>query len=208
MTASRRLAPLPLLLIALAVLAALLLVPWVVHAQTPVNQDATGRPVVLASAEGAGILFADTEGIADGNGLPITSTGSFSTFAWSYQWIRVRRRDPDQRGRQLGQLPACRSRCRQPDQGESLVQGREQLLRGRDQPAVRPNRRTDPHVSNTINAGQQHEPVGVGQCRHHPALRRGLQAGGSRPRLRNLQRLDRAGRGPVQSDRLPVERRR
>ena len=89
MTASRRLAPLPLLLIALAVLAALLLVPWVVHAQTPVNQDATGRPVVLASAEGAGILFADTEGIADGNGLPITSTGSFSTFAWSYQWIRV-----------------------------------------------------------------------------------------------------------------------
>ena len=89
MTASRRLAPLPLLLIGLAVLAALLLVPWVVHAQTPVNQDATGRPVVLASAEGAGILFADTEGIADGNGLPITSTGSFSTFAWSYQWIRV-----------------------------------------------------------------------------------------------------------------------
>ena len=50
MTTSRRLAPLPLLLIGLAVLAALLLVPWVVHAQTPVNQDATGRPVVLASA--------------------------------------------------------------------------------------------------------------------------------------------------------------
>ena len=64
-----------------------MLIPWVVHAQT--NNDATGRPVVLVSAEGAGILFADTEGIADGNGLPITSTGSFSTFAWSYQWIRV-----------------------------------------------------------------------------------------------------------------------
>ena len=90
MTTSRRLAPLPLLLIALAVLAALLLVPWVVHAQTPVNQDATGRPVILASAEGAGILFADTEGIADGNGLPITQIGSsFVTFTWSYQWIRV-----------------------------------------------------------------------------------------------------------------------
>ena len=89
MTTSRRLAPLPLLLIGLAVLAALVLVPWVVHAQTPVNQDATGRPVILASAEGAGILFADTEDIADGNGLPITSTGSFSTFTWSYQWIRV-----------------------------------------------------------------------------------------------------------------------
>ena len=89
MTTSRRLAPLPLLLIRLAVLAALVLVPWVVHAQTPVNQDATGRPVVLASAEGAGILFADTEGIADGNGLPITIVSFYATYTWSYQWIRV-----------------------------------------------------------------------------------------------------------------------
>ena len=91
MTASRRLAPLPLLLIGLAVLCAVLMnVPWVVHAQTPVNQDATGRPVVLASAEGAGILFAGTEGIADGNGLPTTVfQSSYFTFQWSYQWIRV-----------------------------------------------------------------------------------------------------------------------
>ena len=90
MTTSRRLAPLPLLLIGLAVLAALVFIPWVVHAQTPVNQDATGRPVVLASAEGAGILFAGTEGIADGNGLPITIIGvSHAIFHWSYQWIRV-----------------------------------------------------------------------------------------------------------------------
>ena len=90
MTTSRRLAPLPLLLIGLAVLAVLVLVPWVVHAQTPTNQDATGRPVVLASAQGAGILFADTEGIADGNGLPITQGEvAYVTFHWSYQWIRV-----------------------------------------------------------------------------------------------------------------------
>ena len=34
MTTSRRIAPLPLLLIGLAVLAALVLIPWVVHAQT------------------------------------------------------------------------------------------------------------------------------------------------------------------------------
>ena len=74
MTTSRRLATLPLLLIGLAAIAALLLVPSHVRAQTPPNQDATGRPVVLASAEGAGILFADTEGIADGNGLPIVIT--------------------------------------------------------------------------------------------------------------------------------------
>ena len=89
MTTSRRLAPLPLLLIGLAALAALVFIPWVVHAQTS-NQDATGRPVVLASAQGAGILFAATEGIADGNGLPIvTASSGVITFTWSYQWIRV-----------------------------------------------------------------------------------------------------------------------
>ena len=46
MTASRRLAPLPLLLIGLAALAVLVLISdglLVVHAQTPTNQDATGR---------------------------------------------------------------------------------------------------------------------------------------------------------------------
>ena len=89
MTTSRRLAPLPLLLIGLAVLAVLVLVPWVVHAQTPANQSATGRPAILASAEGAGILFADTEDIADGNGLPIDTTNSYVIFNWTYQWIRV-----------------------------------------------------------------------------------------------------------------------
>ena len=90
MTTSRRLAPLPLLLIGLAVLAALVLIPWVVQAQTPPNQGATGRPVVLASAQGAGILFADTEGIADGNGLPIVITSDdYVTFTYTYQWIRV-----------------------------------------------------------------------------------------------------------------------
>ena len=108
MTTSRRLATLPLLLIGLAVIAvplrraplrllavaaALLVlilgIPWV-EAQTPPNQSATGRPVVLASAEGAGILFADTEGIADGNGLPIViHRSAYVTFTWSYQWIRV-----------------------------------------------------------------------------------------------------------------------
>ena len=90
MTTSRRLAPLPLLLIGLAVLAALVLIPWVVHAQTKTNQDATGRPVILASAEGAPILFADTSGISDGNGLPFSGEAeSVIKFLYSYQWIRV-----------------------------------------------------------------------------------------------------------------------
>ena len=58
--------------------------------ETPPNQVATGRPVVLASAEGAPILFAATSDIADGNGLPYTgSTGNVIEFTYSYQWIRV-----------------------------------------------------------------------------------------------------------------------
>ena len=90
LTASRRIAPkLLMLLIGLAALLALLPTSSSVQAQTPANQSATGRPVVLASAQGAGILFADTEAIADGNGLPITIVSSYATFTWSYQWIRV-----------------------------------------------------------------------------------------------------------------------
>ena len=94
--ASRRLAPLPLLLIGLAALAVLLLIPWVVHAQT--NNDATGQPVVLVSAEGAGILAADTWSISDADGLPYTGLGEAGSggpddgkfvFNFSYQWIRV-----------------------------------------------------------------------------------------------------------------------
>ena len=100
MTASRRLAALPLMLIALAALAVLVLIPWVVHAQT--NNDATGRPVVLVSAEGPGILAADTWSISDADGLPLIDyndsvdpagsggpdNGEF-VFDFSYQWIRV-----------------------------------------------------------------------------------------------------------------------
>ena len=90
LTASRRIAPkLLLLLIGLAVLLALLPTSSSVQAQTPPNQSATGRPVVLASAQGAGILFADTENIADGNGLPIDTSNTWVFFNWTYQWIRV-----------------------------------------------------------------------------------------------------------------------
>ena len=91
MTASRRLATLPLLLIGLAVLAGLVLIPWVLHAQTPPNQDATGRPVVLVSAEGGSILAADTSRIADADGLPyIGEPGSgIKNYVFSYQWFRV-----------------------------------------------------------------------------------------------------------------------
>ena len=91
MTTSRRLAPLPLLLIGLAVLAALVLSPWVVHAQTPPNQSATGLPRVFPSAEGAGILFADPSGIDDPDGLGRVGRDDDGSlrYIWSYQWIRV-----------------------------------------------------------------------------------------------------------------------
>ena len=90
LAASRRSAPkLLLLLVGLAFLLALLPISSSVQAQTPPNEDATGRPRVLASAEGAGILFADTEAIDDGNGLPIDTSNTFVIFNWTYQWIRV-----------------------------------------------------------------------------------------------------------------------
>ena len=58
---------------------------------TVADQSATGRPRVLASAEGAGILFADTSGIDDPNGLPFTGRpeGFIKFDKYSYQWIRV-----------------------------------------------------------------------------------------------------------------------
>ena len=92
MTTSRRLAPLPLLLIGLAVFAVLANVPGTVEAQTPANQSATGRPVVFPSAEGAGILLADTSGVDDPNGLRFVDPEDPSNVGyddWSYQWVRV-----------------------------------------------------------------------------------------------------------------------
>ncbi len=90
LAASRRSAPkLLLLLVGLAVLLALLPISSSVQAQTPPNQSAAGRPVVLAAAQGAGILFADTENIADGNGLPIDTSNTWVFFNWTYQWVRV-----------------------------------------------------------------------------------------------------------------------
>ena len=60
-----------------------------VNGYETVNHNATGRPRVLASAQGAGILFADTEAIDDGNGLPIDTSNTWVFFNWTYQWIRV-----------------------------------------------------------------------------------------------------------------------
>ncbi|WP_420444663.1 choice-of-anchor R domain-containing protein [Candidatus Poriferisodalis sp.] len=62
-----------------------------VYSPTKIVVNATGRPVVLASAEDAGVLAVDTSGIGDPDGLvnvgDIASTGILND--WSYQWIRV-----------------------------------------------------------------------------------------------------------------------
>ena len=92
MTASRRFGTLSLQLIALAVIATVAIVLWLAnaqtpaHAQVPANQAATGRPAVLPSAEGAGILLADLSGINDPNGLTYNDDTQYN---FSYQWIRV-----------------------------------------------------------------------------------------------------------------------
>ena len=56
------------------------------------NQSPTGRPAVYPSAEGAGILLADTFGIEDPNGVLVYSdqdTAFVRLEDWSYRWIRV-----------------------------------------------------------------------------------------------------------------------
>ncbi len=64
--------------------------PIPAHAQT-VNNAATGRPVVLVSAESPGVFAVDVSGISDADGIPnvggTASTGDLHDF--SYRWIRV-----------------------------------------------------------------------------------------------------------------------
>lgn len=48
---------------------------------------ATGQPRVRVSAEGPGVLFADTSSIADANGLP--ESGAVIYVPWVYSWTRV-----------------------------------------------------------------------------------------------------------------------
>ena len=61
---------------------------------TPADQDPTGMPVIYPSADGAGILAADTYGIADPNGSTWKNVSNLEGvgpgfFDFSYQWIRV-----------------------------------------------------------------------------------------------------------------------
>ena len=82
-------------LLAGALYAVLLFVPWsspvteIAHAQA--NNPATGRPMVLASAEGAPVLYAGTFDIEDEDGIPYVGIKEIGTghFDYSYQWIRV-----------------------------------------------------------------------------------------------------------------------
>ena len=191
-----------------------------INGHEAVNRAATGRPVVLVSAEGPGILAADTWRIADADGLPYTdfkgsvdppgsgdpTTGEF-VFDFSYQWVRVDagHRGRDQRGRRLAQVPAGRRRFRQADQGAGLLHGPVQQRRVCDQRALRPHRQAAPPAV-AVDAGGQHRPVAVGRGDDHQHVRHGLQAGDPRPGLRDLQRRHRPGRGAVEPERLPVDR--
>ncbi|WP_420621174.1 choice-of-anchor R domain-containing protein [Candidatus Poriferisodalis sp.] len=97
MTVARRRATLPLLLIGLGAVAALASILWfadgrnTAHAQTPMNNAATGVPVVLVSAEDPGVFAVDVSGIGDADGIPNVgskaSTGDLHDF--SFRWIRI-----------------------------------------------------------------------------------------------------------------------
>ncbi len=56
------------------------------------NKPATGQPVIYPSADGAGLLVADTFGIEDPNGLQVYSSQDEAFVRneeWTYQWLRV-----------------------------------------------------------------------------------------------------------------------
>ena len=180
--------------------------------QRPANQDATGRPSIYPSAEGAGILLADTEGIADGNGVLVVGsrTGEAARLDdWSYQWIRV---DSATAAETNIGADSLRYQPVDADIG-NLIKVSVSFEDGRGysetvtslpfgplaQPAG-PSQTPSTLVSNTGQSASATAMI-TQQYGH------GLQVGDSRPGLRNLERLDRTGRGAVEPDRLPVDRR-
>ena len=175
------------------------------------NQPATGRPEVYPSRgrrrHPAGRPLRH-RGPQRGPGLQPLRFGIRQVLRLVLPVDPGRRRDRgrDRGGRRLGQVPAGGRRYRPPGQGAGVVHRPGRLPGGGDQPALRPHRRSGP-VAGPDDPGQQHGPGVVGHGEYHPAVRPGLPAGRSRPGLRDLQRLAGAGRGPVRSDRLPVDRR-
>ena len=64
----------------------------VVYTDISPGGNATGKPVIRASAEGAPHLLAETTDIRDEDGLPLTNpndAGGIVEFLYTYQWIRV-----------------------------------------------------------------------------------------------------------------------
>ena len=77
--------------------------------ETPANTDATGQPVILASVDEAGILYAHTLDIRDVDGLPFTgeTTGHIVFDQYTYQWIRVDSNSETNIGKESQEAPSC-----------------------------------------------------------------------------------------------------
>ena len=77
--------------------------------ETPANTDATGQPVILASVDEAGILYAHTLDIRDVDGLPFTgeTTGHIVFDQYTYQWIRVDGNSETNIGKESQEAPSC-----------------------------------------------------------------------------------------------------
>ena len=77
--------------------------------ETPANTDVTGQPVILASVDEAGILYAHTLDIRDVDGLPFTgeTTGHIVFDQYTYQWIRVDSNSETNIGKESQEAPSC-----------------------------------------------------------------------------------------------------
>ena len=190
--------------------------PPVAQAQTPANQAATGTPRILLSADSPTYLSVDPYAIRDGNGGH-WSGGTEKEYNYTYQWIRVDGQtavETNLVGVESSTTLASGYYLVEADVGhyikvEVSFTDSDGYNEKRTTPLFGPvRRRVRPVAKPIAHPGRQYRPVGFVPGSDHPAVRPGLQAGQSRPGLRNLQRLDRPGRGAVGSDRLPVGRRR
>ena len=68
-----------------------------------------GQPVILASVDEAGILYAHTLDIRDVDGLPFTgeTTGHIVFDQYTYQWIRVDGNSETNIDKESQEAPSC-----------------------------------------------------------------------------------------------------
>ena len=190
------------------------------------SPNATGRPVILPTAEDHGVLAVDTSSISDPDGIPnvgkLDSTGVLRDF--SYRWIRVDGgtetvvgadsvdyRQIDSEFEPAGiRIESGRYRLVEADVGKLLkvevsffdVFGTFESQTSLPFRPVPEPPRPLPESTLVSNTGQSPSATATITADRYEM---GFKLGSPRPGLRDLQRVDRSGRRAVQSDRVAMD---